>query len=88
MLEEIGVLLGGIRNYARSNFIKISSGTWMTMENKVFCAKQAQAFRFRISTNQQILAERNYNLSEILTREDCFNMLYDSPQGEAAMISL
>jgi len=32
LLEEIGVLLGGIRNYARSNFIKISSGTWRTRE--------------------------------------------------------
>ena len=79
MLEEIGVLLGGIRNYARSNFIiKISSGTWRTIENKVFGAKQAQAFRFRISTNRQILAERYYNLSEILTRADCFNMLNDA----------
>ncbi len=56
------------------------------MENKVFGAKQAQAFRFIISTNRLILAEGNYNLSEILTREDCFNMLYDAAQGEAAMI--
>lgn len=47
------------------------------MENKVVGARQAQAFRLRISTNRQILAERNYNLSEILTREDCFNMLHD-----------
>ncbi|WP_333100530.1 hypothetical protein [Microcoleus sp. Pol12A6] len=49
MLEEIGVLLGEIRNYARSNFIKLSSRTWRTMENKVFGAKQAQAFRLRSS---------------------------------------
>jgi len=75
LLQQISVLWGGIRNYARSKFIiKISSGTWRTRENKVFGAKQAPAFRFRISTNRQILAERNYNLSEILTREDCFNM--------------
>ncbi|UNU20627.1 hypothetical protein D0A34_18615 [Microcoleus vaginatus PCC 9802] len=77
--------MGGIRNYARSNFIKISSRTWMTMENKVFRAKQVQAFRFIISTNRLILAEGNYNLSEILTREDCFKML-DDAQGEAVMI--
>lgn len=34
------------RNYPRSNFTKSSSGTWRTMENKIFGAKQAQAFRF------------------------------------------
>ncbi|MBD1812866.1 hypothetical protein NDI43_26170 [Microcoleus vaginatus GB2-A3] len=56
------------------------------MENKVFRAKQAQAFRFTIYTNRLILAEGNYNLREILTREDSFNMLYDAAQGEAAMI--
>lgn len=85
LLEESGVLWGDLRNYARYNFIKISSGTWMAVENKVFRDKQAQAFRFRISTNRKILAEGNYNLSDMLTRENSFKILYDA-QGESVMM--